>query len=314
MWRHANAVARSASFSAWESPRPHPRRLLICKISNLPDPTLPQTDISPAVRILDLSEGLTPYVKGWKLQRRLLESRLDFKRRSRDGTAAGLSEPPDFLLLMQHDHVYTLGRGADENHIKFPCDLSLLARGGRAPHPDAPPVLAPNGAEVRRVDRGGEVTYHGPGQLVAYPLLDLCRRDQKDLRRYLTNVEEVVIRTLARYGVEGLRDDANTGVWARGAKIAAVGVGAARWVTTHGLAVNVSPNMNFFDGSNITPCGLDGKRVTSLRAELSAAGREDECPCLQELGAVLVEEFVDVFGAEVVRAKNEEEIYTNCAA
>jgi len=265
-------------------------------------------DAPQPIRVLDLSNTLTPYLGGWRLQRRILRDRLDFKRCSRNGITGGAPPPPDALLLMQHNHVYTLGRGADETHIKFTCDLSALAR-GRTPHPDTPRVIAPNGAEVFRVDRGGEVTYHGPGQLVAYPLVDLCRPHRsKDLRRYLHDIEDVVIRTLARYGVEGERDDANTGVWVRGRKLAAIGVGASRWVTTHGLAINVRPDMDFFDDSNIVPCGLNGREVTNLWAELEASGIGISCPCPQDVGKVVSEEFGAVFGVDMVQTVDEGEI------
>ncbi|EEC51903.1 lipoate-protein ligase, partial [Phaeodactylum tricornutum CCAP 1055/1] len=153
----------------------------------------------------------------------------------------------DTVLLFEHAPVYTLGRGADENHLT------------------ASPVLAPNGVPVYRVERGGEVTFHGPGQLVVYPLIDLTREPfQQDLHWFLRKVEEVVIQTLQAYGIDGVRDEMNTGVWVDHRKVCAVGLSSSRWITTHGFALNICPDLTYFDTSIILPCGIDGRGVTSI--------------------------------------------------
>ena len=188
-----------------------------------------------------------------------------------------------------------------------------------------PPVLAPNGAPVHRVERGGEVTFHGPGQLVMYPLLNLDDDDdddeyehggattcffRKDLHWYLRSMEEVVIRTLARYGLESRRDpDAGTGVWVADGgssggglvKIAAVGVSSSRWITTHGAALNVRVDMGYFDGSVVTPCGIGDRGVTSLARSLGDRGRR--CSTVEEVGRVATECFGEVFGVDLIRGE-----------
>jgi lipoyl(octanoyl) transferase len=148
----------------------------------------------------------------------------------------------DTLLLLEHPHVFTLGRGADERY--------LLA--GR---PETVPVL--------RVSRGGQVTYHGPGQLVGYPILKLEGRN-RDVHGYLRRLEESMIRALAEYGVAAERREGLTGVWVKARKIGFIGVGIRRWVTCHGFALNVHPNLDFFRG--IVPCGIEGCETTSLAA------------------------------------------------
>jgi lipoate-protein ligase B len=167
------------------------------------------------------------------------------------------------------------------------------------------PVVAPNGAPVYRVERGGECTYHGPGQLVVYPMLDLTRRRRPrggssgtggpDLHDYLRRIEGVVIRTLAEYGVRGERDADHTGVWVGPSKVAAVGVSASRWITTHGFAINVRPDLAYFDTSVILPCGIDGRGVTSL-AEIMG---ESAAPTVLEVSRVVMEELSGEFDLDV---------------
>jgi lipoate-protein ligase B len=145
----------------------------------------------------------------------------------------------DTLLLMEHPHVLTLGRGADERFI----------------------VDNHAGVPVRRVSRGGQVTYHGPGQLIGYPILKLEGRD-RDVTKYLRNLEAAMIDALCDFGIEGTRRDALTGVWVGARKIASIGVGIRRWTTWHGFALNVSTDLSYFD--SIVPCGIDGCRMTSV--------------------------------------------------
>jgi lipoate-protein ligase B len=178
------------------------------------------------------------------------------------------------------------------------------------------PVLAPNGVPIFRVDRGGEVTFHGPSQLVVYPLLDLQRPPYRaDLHWYLRMVEEVIIRTLAHYGIDGHRDEINTGVWVAdgtsrssdgdggtGAtpsnKVAAVGISSSRWITTHGFALNVDPDLDYFDTSILLPCGIEGRGVTSMAKILRS--RNQPVPTMHEVADTVTFKLQEVFGVEVM--------------
>ncbi len=153
----------------------------------------------------------------------------------------------DLLLLVEHPPVVTLGRSAKDAH--------LLA---------SPALLAARGVEVFEVERGGDVTFHGPGQLVGYPIVDL-KRHKRDLHWYLRQVEEALIVGLAGYGIAGERNQGYTGVWTKGRKIASIGVHARDWVTWHGFALNVSTDLGFFD--LIVPCGISGVTMTSIERE-----------------------------------------------
>jgi len=191
-------------------------------------------------------------------------------RRIKDGAGG------DHLFLLEHPPVITLGRNAREQDVLF----------------DAA-TLAARGVAVERCDRGGQVTYHGPGQLVGYPVLDLSP-DRRDVARYLRDLEEVLMRTLARFGIETSRKPGLTGVWVGEGKIAALGVHLSRWVTTHGFALNVTTDLSHF--GLIVPCGLRGRGIASMQALL---GRPVG---LEEVAAVLVPEFAAVFGREMVAA------------
>jgi lipoyl(octanoyl) transferase len=173
--------------------------------------------------------GLTPYRPAWAWQ----QARLN--ERKQDPSL------PDVLWLLEHPPVYTLGQGADLGFLKFD------PQGGDY--------------ELHRVERGGEVTYHCPGQLVGYPIFNLTRH-RPDLHWYLRQLEEVVIRTLAHYGLQGERQPGLTGVWIDDRKVAAVGIKVSRWITMHGLALNVCPDLAGFD--QIVPCGLADRAVGSL--------------------------------------------------
>ena len=202
------------------------------------------------LEIVDL--GTVEYQQAHALQQALVAARL------RDQIA-------DSLLVLQHPHIYTLGRGADEKFIL-------------APRPTVPVV---------RVSRGGQVTYHGPGQLVAYPILKL-EGPARDVGHYLRQLEQVIIDTLAQHGVCAERRDRFTGVWIGARKIASIGVGIRRWVTYHGFALNLSTNLSYFD--SIVPCGIEGCQMTSL-AQL---GRTDIG--IGEFTNSLCENFGRVFG------------------
>ena len=185
---------------------------------------------------------------------------------------AQLAGPPaeERLFLLEHDPVITLGRNAAESDV-----LAGAAR------------LAAIGVAVERTNRGGQVTYHGPGQLVGYPILDLTP-DRRDVGRYLRDLEEVLIRTLARLGIAGRRQPGWTGVWVGEEKIAAIGVHLSRWVTTHGFALNVSTDLGHF--GLIVPCGITTRGVTSIARLLGRA-----VP-LEEIAELVVPEFGAVFG------------------
>lgn len=213
-------------------------------------------------------------------------------------------EVADAVLLLEHPPVFTLGRGATEENIKFEFD--------RTKTPDLPPncaaqLLFPDGVDVHRVERGGEVTFHGPGQLVMYPVINL-NRHKRDLHWYMRQCEEVVIRTLADYGIEGTRDPEYTGVWVAGGtrKIAAMGFSVSRWVTMHGLALNVDLDLTPFEF--IVPCGIDekGRGVTSMRQQLTeeeaeAASSRTSIVALNkdEVARSLLKNFAAVFNLEL---------------
>ncbi len=181
------------------------------------------------LNIINLGE--TAYKECWRLQQ-------EVHARRRAGQCA------DTLLLTTHRHVYTIGKGGDDDH--------LLAGAGE---------LLKSGVEVVRTDRGGDITYHGPGQLVAYPIFDLNDHGA-DVHRYLRDLEEVIIGTLAEHGINAEREPAYTGVWVGGEKIAAIGVKVAGWVTMHGFALNVFSDLGFF--GRIIPCGITHAGVTSM--------------------------------------------------
>ena len=200
--------------------------------------------------------GLTPYAEGWELQRELVGLR------KRD-------EIPDTLVLLEHSPVYTVGRAAR--------DASNLGAGEE--------YLKSLGAEVFWSDRGGDATFHGPGQLVGYPILLLRNRDTHG---YLRRLEEVLIRALADYGLEGWHHPEYTGVWVGERKIAAIGVKfSSGWITSHGFALNVSTDLSWFD--RITPCGIRVYGVTSLEREI---GREVP---MAEVERKIVERFRETF-------------------
>jgi lipoyl(octanoyl) transferase len=268
------------------------------------------------------------YAKSWAWQQTLLNRRLEARREGED------CANDDCVLVLEHTPVYTLGRGANENNLTFlkeeteynqivRAKLSRTARGPGSARlaidrrhtqkqnvpleqavevlsKSASPVLAPNGAPIFRVERGGEVTFHGPSQLVVYPLLDLRRPPfQQDLHWYLRMVEEVIIKTLAEYQIDSGRDQDNTGVWVGDYKVAAVGVAASKWITTHGFALNVSPDLSFFDASLMLPCGIEGKGVTSIAQVLKEChGNDVAIPSLQNVADVVVKKMQDVFGVE----------------
>lgn len=186
-----------------------------------------------------MPERVIPYVTAWRWQKAL-------SRRAIDAQRAGISHP-DSLISLQHHSIYTLGRGSTLSNLRFD------------------PFSQTNHA-ILRVERGGEVTWHGPGQLTVYPIIDLTQNKRQDLHWYWSELESSVIDVLGTIGIHATRDAAGTGVWVGGAKIAAVGLSVSRWVTMHGISLNVSADLTNFD--NIVPCGILNRRVTSIQDEL----------------------------------------------
>ena len=224
--------------------------------------------------------GFKDYKDTWDYQETLFKEILDIKIKNRRENA-GL-ETPNYFLFVEHPHVYTLGKSGDMSNL-------LLDE----------KQLEEKGATFYKINRGGDITYHGPGQIVGYPILDLDNFFT-DIHKYLRFLEEVIILTLKEYGLEATRSEGETGVWldvgtpfAR--KICAMGVRASRWVTMHGFALNVNANLGYFD--NIIPCGIRGKAVTSLNVELGVK-EVDEA----EVKEKLLNHFKTLFEAEFVTA------------
>ena len=181
---------------------------------------------------------------------------------------------PDQLLLLEHPPVITLGRGGDPSNLLAP-----------------PDILRKQGVRFYETTRGGDITYHGPGQIVGYPILHLGE-GKRDVRKYVTKLEEVLIRTVAEYGITAKRQEDKRGIWVGNAKIAAIGVRIARWVTSHGFALNVNTNLEHF--RLITPCGIQGSGVTSISREVGRTVSVDE------VREKLVKNFAEVFERDIV--------------
>ncbi|MEM6342824.1 MAG: lipoyl(octanoyl) transferase LipB [Bacteroidota bacterium] len=224
-----------------------------------------------------LYQDLSPidYQEAWDLQERLLRANVEIKLEA-GRKADPLSLPTQHhLLLCEHPHVYTLGKSGKEEHL-------LVDEGERSRL----------GISYYKINRGGDITYHGPGQITGYPIFDL-EKFRTDIGWYLRSMEEVMIRLLADYGLEGMRSQGETGVWLdvgkeNARKICAMGVRCSRWVTMHGFALNVNTDLQYF--SYIVPCGIADKGVTSLAAEL---GKSIE---IEEVKTSLRGHFADVFG------------------
>ena len=203
--------------------------------------------------------GTVSYQGAWELQKLLVAEYKAALQQDR-----GLLR--DKLILLEHPPVYTLGQGSDLQFVKFD--------------------LAQNSYELHRTERGGEVTYHCPGQLVGYPILNL-KQHQTDLHWYLRQLEEVLIRTLADFGLMGDRVPGLTGVWVEGRKVAAIGIKVSRWITMHGFALNVCPDLSGFE--RIVPCGIEGKPVGSMAQFLPDVD-------VEAVRAVVVAQFEQMFG------------------
>jgi len=203
--------------------------------------------------------GLINYKEAWDLQEKIFKELVDLKIKNRNENTSIL--PQNQLLVCEHPHVFTLGKSGKENHL-------LLDNKG----------LKDNEADYYKINRGGDITYHGPGQLVVYPIFDL-EQFFTDIHKYMRFLEEAVILTLSEYGIHGERMEGQTGVWLGAGspvarKICAMGVKSSRWITMHGLGFNVNSDLKYFD--YIVPCGISDKSVTSMQYELGRKIDMDE--------------------------------------
>jgi len=215
--------------------------------------------------------GLIDYQEAWDLQRTIFKHVVD-------------GEAQNTIILLEHPHTYTLGKVADKKNLV----------GGKD-------YLEKNNISVFEIDRGGDITYHGPGQIVGYPIIKL-EEWEKDTHKYLRALEEVIIMTCKNYGIDAGRNPKYTGVWIGNKKIAAIGVKISRWVTMHGFAFNVNTDLSLFNG--IIPCGISDKEVTSLKKEL---GKEIN---ISDVKVALLENFRTVFDYDLVNEVCEVELRT----
>lgn len=205
--------------------------------------------------------GLIDYKECWEYQEQLFSETVQLKISNRKADSTGQTPTKNHLIFCEHPHVYTLGKTGSEEHL-------LLNK----------KEIETRGMGYYKINRGGDITYHGPGQIVGYPILDLDHFFT-DIGKYLRLIEETIIRTLDYYGLKGGRIKGATGVWLdaeqpTARKICAIGVRTSRWVTMHGFAFNVNTNLDYFN--NIIPCGIDDKAVTSLNKELNAFVNQEE--------------------------------------
>jgi lipoyl(octanoyl) transferase len=234
------------------------------------------------IQLYDL--GLKSYQPVWDLQHKIQQRIIDEKKLDRIGEFGG-ERKNDVLLFVEHPHVYTLGKSGNENNLlKSLIELKEIE------------------AEFVNTNRGGDITYHGPGQIVGYPILDLDRHFT-DIHKYLRFLEEVIIRVCADYGFEATRSNGLTGVWIGEQKICAMGIRCSRWVTMHGFALNVNTNLQYF--KNIVPCGIEDKAVTSLQQLL---GKEID---LTEVKQRIAKHFENVFEIKIKPSGTQTELEKN---
>lgn len=223
--------------------------------------------------------GLIDYQEAWDYQEVLFKKSIDAKIENRKANKT-ITDTINHLLFCEHPHVYTLGKSGNESHL-------LLSEA----------LLKQKGATYYKINRGGDITYHGPGQIVGYPILDLDKFFT-DIHKYLRLLEEMVILTLAEYNIKAGRSEGFTGVWLdadnplKARKISAMGVKCSRWITMHGFAFNVNTDLNYFN--NIVPCGISDKQVTSLEKELN---RKID---VKEVKQKLKKHFSQLFAAEII--------------
>lgn len=211
--------------------------------------------------------GRVSYQSAWKLQQRLVIERRQGKR-------------GDCILLMEHEPVFTIGRAGSRSNIKVPERL-----------------LSDLDIKVIEVDRGGDITYHGPGQIVGYPILDLTDHG-KDMHRYVRLLEEVMIQTIASYGIVGFREAGLTGVWTTKGKIAAIGIGVKGWVSMHGFSLNINPDMRHF--SMINPCGITDRPVAAM-VDFGVL------PDMKEVCQEIQRQFAAIFAVKIISVRSTED-------
>ena len=231
-----------------------------------------------SARVVFKDLGRIDYKKAWDFQEKLFKSTIDLKILKRDGKSE--EKTKNHLLFCEHPHVYTLGKSGKPEHLLMNEDR-----------------LAEIDATYYKINRGGDITYHGPGQIVAYPIFDLESYFFTDIHKYMRLLEEVVIQTLLEYEIEGERVEGLTGVWLDGntpneRKICAMGVKSSRWVTMHGIGFNINTDLSYFN--HIVPCGIEDKSVTSLQKEI---GRQLD---IQEVKDKLKKHFAKQFNVEYI--------------
>ena len=237
---------------------------------------------SKIINLYDI--GLQSYHPVWDVQKRVQEKLIAEKRAEEKCEFEGVRKN-DALIFVEHPHVYTLGKsGAEENMLRSMAELMNLE------------------AEFVKIDRGGDITYHGPGQIVGYPILDLDRHFT-DIHKYLRFLEEVIIGVCGDFGFEAGRIDGMTGVWVDQAKICAMGIRSSRWVTMHGFALNVNADLSYFN--HIVPCGISDKAVTSL--EQLTGNKVD----MEEVKQRIVFHFEKVFESHIERSGGLKELEEN---
>jgi lipoyl(octanoyl) transferase len=222
--------------------------------------------------------GLIDYKEAWDYQESLFEKIVEAKHQRREKKTDVLT--PNYLLFCEHPHVYTIGKSGNESNLLI--NEEMLTR---------------RGAALYKINRGGDITYHGPGQLVGYPILDLDNFNLS-IKSYINNLEEVIIRTLKRYDIHSSRSDGATGVWldvenpVKARKICAIGVRTSHWVSMHGFAFNINTDLSYFE--HIIPCGIQGRSVTSLQHEL---GKKLD---MSEVKNFVLKEFEEVFDMKLI--------------
>lgn len=235
------------------------------------------------VFLIDL--GKIPYKKAWDFQEKLLEEINNIKIANRNLQVEKQQKTPGYFILCEHPHVYTLGKSGSINHLLINDEM-----------------MKNENIEFFNTNRGGDITYHGPGQIVGYPIIDLDNYFT-DIHKYLRSLEEVIILTLAEYGISADRFDKFTGVWLEpdnirnARKICAMGVKCKRWITMHGFAFNVNTQLEYFD--KIIPCGITDKAVTSLSKELGILNMD-----MNEVKEKIAKNFEIVFGATLIEKKS----------
>lgn len=230
-----------------------------------------------SIDVYDL--GNAPYHTVWDLQKQAQQLLIRQKKETHTRTF----EQNDILFFVEHPHVYTLGKSGNSAHL-----LKGLSE------------LREIDAEFIEIDRGGDITYHGPGQIVGYPILDLDRYFT-DIHKYLRNLEEIIIRTCVDFGITAARIDGLTGVWVGEKKICAMGIRCSRWVTMHGFALNVNTDLSYF--RHIVPCGIKDKEVTSLSACIGKRVNEND------VKEIIIKHFADVFDVKMNKPDSMPEHY-----